>query len=239
MTNPSLEQLQEKIGYSFKDLQLLVRALTHSSFSNEQKINKNGHYERLEFLGDAVLELISSEFLFQTYPEMPEGEMTKLRASLVCEQALSDTARSLNLGAFLRLGKGEEGTGGRDRDSILCDVTESIIGAIYLDGATEGFSAAKTFVLRYILNDIEDKTLFYDAKSTLQEYFQSMKEKDFRYVCVGETGPEHEKTFLVELLVRDTCLGKGAGRTKKAAEQQAAYEVLRSLREQGHVFKKH
>ena len=158
-----LEKLQEVIGYQFKDPGLLTHALTHSSYANEKHWDKTRCNERLEFLGDAVLEVISSDFLFHTYESMPEGEMTKKRASLVCEPALAFCAREIDLGSFLLLGKGEEATGGRHRDSIVSDAMEATIGAIFLDG---GFEPAKTFVLNYILNDIEHKQLFYENDST-------------------------------------------------------------------------
>lgn len=232
----TLKLLEERIGYRFHDSLLLQRALTHSSFSNEQRINKIGNYERLEFLGDAVLELVSSEFLFHEHPEMPEGELTKMRASMVCEPSLAFCARDLEMENFMRLGKGEEGTGGRGRDSIISDVMEAVIGAIYLDG---GMDSAKEFINRFILSDLEDKRLFYDSKSNLQELVQGTLKKDFRYKLLDESGPQHNRTFTVEVIMEDKSLGKGLGRTKKAAEQQAAYQALLFLREQGYVFKKH
>lgn len=232
----TLKLLEERIGYRFQNIALLKQAITHSSFTNEQRINKFKHYERLEFLGDAVLELVSSEFLFKEHPNMPEGELTKLRASMVCEPSLAFCARDLELGQFMYLGKGEENTGGRHRDSIVSDAMEAVIGAIYLDG---GMEYAKTFIYRFILSDLEDKRLFYDSKSNLQELIQGKLKKDFRYVLLEESGPEHDKVFVVEVLMEEECLGKGSGRTKKAAEQQAAYEALLLLRDKGYVFKKY
>ncbi len=232
----SLKILEERIGYRFRDISLLQRAVTHSSFANEQKINRIGNYERLEFLGDAVLELVTSEFLFHEHPDMPEGELTKTRASMVCEPSLAFCARDLELGEFMRLGRGEEHAGGRGRDSIISDGMEAVVGAIYLDG---GMEAAKAFINRFILSDLEDKQLFYDSKSNLQELIQGKLKKEFRYELLSESGPEHNKTFAVEVLMEDKSLGKGLGRTKKAAEQQAAYQALLLLREQGYVFKKH
>lgn len=232
----TLKLLEERIGYRFQNIALLKQAITHSSFTNEQRINKFKHYERLEFLGDAVLELVSSEFLFKEHPNMPEGELTKLRASMVCEPSLAFCARDLELGQFMYLGKGEENTGGRHRDSIVSDAMEAVIGAIYLDG---GMEYAKTFIYRFILSDLEDKQLFYDSKSNLQELIQGKLKKDFRYVLLEESGPEHDKVFVVEVLMEEECLGKGSGRTKKAAEQQAAYEALLLLRDKGYVFKKY
>lgn len=232
----TLQTLEERIGYRFRNQELLKQAITHSSFSNEQKINRAKHYERLEFLGDAVLELVSSEFLFENYPELSEGNLTKMRASMVCEPALAFCAKDLEIGKFLRLGKGEESTGGRNRDSIIADVCESVIGAIYLDG---GMECAKDFIKRFILSDLENKQLFYDSKSNLQELAQGKLKKQIRYELLEEYGPEHDKTFVVEVFMEEESLGQGKGRTKKAAEQQAAYEALLFLRDKGYVFKKY
>lgn len=232
----TLNALEERISYQFKNPSLLKQALTHSSFTNEQKINKAKNYERLEFLGDAVLELVSSEFLFKEHPDVPEGELTKMRASMVCEPSLAFCAKDLELGKFLRLGKGEESTGGRERDSITSDAMEAVIGAIFLDG---GMKHAKAFIDRFILSDLEDKRLFYDSKTTLQELIQGKLKKEFHYELLDETGPEHDKTFVSEVYLEKESLGKGFGRTKKAAEQQAAYQALLRLREKGYVFKKY
>lgn len=229
-------KLESLIGYDFKDKNLLKMALTHSSYANEQKINKLGDYERLEFLGDAVLEVVSSEFLFHKYPDLPEGRLTKLRASMVCEPSLAICARDLELGKYILLGKGEEATGGRDRESITSDVMEAIIGAIFLDG---GMEKAKAHINRFILSDLEDKVLFYDSKSTLQEVVQGKLKKEFEYVLNGENGPEHDKEFDVSVFVDGELLGNGKGRTKKAAEQQAAYQALLKLRDKGYVSKKY
>lgn len=232
----TLKSLEERIGYVFRDDALLKQALTHSSFTNEQKINKAKNYERLEFLGDAVLELVSSEFLFREHPEVPEGELTKQRAAMVCEPSLAFCARDLELGEYIRLGKGEESTGGRNRDSITSDAMEALIGAIYLDG---GISPAKAFIDRFILSDLEDKQLFYDSKSNLQELVQGKLKQELVYELLEESGPEHNKTFRVSVHMGEEILGEGQGRTKKAAEQQAAYKALLQLRERGHVFKKY
>ncbi len=232
----TLELLEERIGYQFHDKALLRQALTHSSFTNEQKINKAKNYERLEFLGDAVLELISSEFLFKEHESVPEGELTKMRASMVCEPALAFCAKDLELGGFMRLGRGEESTGGRERDSITSDAMEAVIGAIYLDG---GMESAKKFIYRFVLSDLENKQLFYDSKSNLQELIQGKLKKDFHYELLVENGPEHDKSFEVEVFMEHESLGKGTGRTKKAAEQQAAYHALLRLRDKGYVFKKY
>lgn len=232
----TLEMLEERIGYRFRDRALIKQALTHSSFTNEQKIYRVKNYERLEFLGDAVLELVSSEFLFKEQPEMPEGELTKQRASMVCEPSLAFCAKDLELGEFILLGKGEESTGGRNRDSITSDVMEAVIGAIYLDG---GMEPAKMFIYRFILSDLEDKQLFYDSKSNLQELIQGKLKKEFDYELLEESGPEHNKTFRAAVRLEGEVLGEGQGRTKKAAEQQAAYRALLKLRDRGHVFKKY
>ena len=217
-----LKKLEEKIGYEFKDKGLMVQALTHSSFSNEQKINKLKNYERLEFLGDAVLELLSSRFFYENYPNMSEGQMTRMRSSMVCEPALAFCARDLALGNFILLGKGEEATGGRMRDSIISDVMEAVIGAIYLDG---GIEKADEFVQKYIFSDLESKQLFYDSKTILQEKVQK-KGQDLVYELVSESGPDHDKIFVVEAVIDGQVAGKGQGRDKKSAEQQAAYQVL-------------
>ncbi len=236
MEGYTIKELEQRIGYRFHDISLLKRALTHSSFTNEQKINRTGDYERLEFLGDAVLELTSSEFLFHEHPEVPEGELTKMRASMVCEPALAFCARDLELGKFIRLGKGEENTGGRERDSIISDVMEAVTGAIYLDG---GMEPARQFINRFILSDLENKRLFYDSKSNLQEVIQGKLKKEFWYELLEESGPEHNKGFKVSVHMEDEILGEGAGKTKKAAEQQAAYKALLLLRDRGYVFKKY
>ena len=226
----TMELLEERIGYRFNDRALLKQAITHSSFTNEQKIRKNQNYERLEFLGDAVLELVSSEFLFREHAGMPEGELTKLRASMVCELSLAFCARDLELGKFILLGRGEENTGGRRRDSIVSDVMEAVIGAIYLDG---GMDAARAFIDRFVLSDLEDKQLFYDSKSNLQELAQGKLKKELEYRLLEESGPEHDKLFRVSVRMESEILGTGEGRTKKSAEQQAAYRALLLLRDRG------
>lgn len=218
-----LTQLEQRIEYCFQDKKLLRQALTHSSYSNEQKINRFPDYERLEFLGDAVLELVSSDFIFREHPEMSEGELTKFRASIVCEPALAFCARQIGLEQFILLGRGEELTGGRKRDSIVSDVMEAVIGAIYLDS---GIEAARAYILRFILSDLEHKQLFYDAKTILQEEVQKESSGSIRYELIREEGPEHDKNFVVEVLVGDRKAGCGNGHSKKTAEQHAAYEAL-------------
>lgn len=220
------KELEKKIGYVFKDQTLLKLALSHSSYSNEIKLNKTDNYERLEFLGDAVLELSVSEFLYENNPTMHEGNMTKLRASLVCEPTLAYCAReAFDLGQYLLLGKGEEMTGGRLRDSIISDVFEAIIGAIYLDG---GFVPARDFVEKYVLTDMEKKIEFTDSKTILQERVQENGDK-LTYELVEEIGPAHDREYVVNALINGEVKGTGRGKTKKSAEQMAAYEILNSV----------
>ena len=223
MNHKKLNELQQNIGYQFKQEALLRQALTHSSYAHEKNLKELMDNERLEFLGDAVLEVVSSEFLFKNHPEMNEGQMTKLRASLVCEQSLAACARELELGRFLLLGNGEDLTGGRERDSILSDAWEALIGAMYLDG---GFTSAKEFILKYVLTDIEHKKLFYDSKTMLQELIQNKYKQSLHYVVLSEDGPDHNKIFTVQAYMDDTPLLTGKGRTKKSAEQNAAYQSL-------------
>lgn len=222
-TDELLKELQTKIGYEFKDVSLLRQAITHSSFSNEQKINRTKNYERIEFLGDAVLELVSSEFLYKEHPDMPEGQLTRLRASMVCEPALAFCARDIDLSSYILLGRGEESTGGRGRDSIVSDVMEAVIGAIFLDS---GIEEAKKYIYRFILTDLEDKILFIDSKTILQEEVQKTSGAKLSYKLISETGPDHDKEFKVEAYLDDSLIGEGVGHTKKAAQQQAAYKAL-------------
>lgn len=224
-----IQELEKKIGYQFIKPEYLRQALTHSSYANEKHLKKQSDNERLEFLGDAVLEVVSSEYLFKEYPKMPEGEMTKFRASIVCEPTLALCTKELELGKYLYLGKGEDQTGGRKRKSILSDALEAIIGAIYLDG---GFEAAKAFVHKFILVDIEHKKLFHDSKTILQEVVQGNYKEELHYRLIGEEGPDHDKRFRVEVLIGERVIGHGIGHTKKAAEQEAAYEALLKLQPQ-------
>lgn len=225
-----LAELEERIGYVFHDKKLLELAMTHSSYSNDLKKGKMHNNERLEFLGDAVLELTSSEVLFQKYTDKPEGELTRLRASLVCEPTLAACAREIELGSYLYLSHGEERTGGRERDSVTSDAFEAVIGAIYLDG---GYECARTFVQKFVLNDIEKKHLFYDSKTILQEILQKDFKERVEYVLTDEYGPDHDKHFRVDAVFRGQVFGSGEGRTKKRAEQQAAYEAILKLKQSG------
>ena len=222
-----MEEFQQVIGYQFQNKNLLRQALTHSSYANEKHMHRLSDNERLEFLGDAVLEIISSEYLFNTYQDKPEGDLTKLRASIVCEPTLALCTKEMDLGKYLYLGKGEDMTGGRNRDSIVSDATEALLGAIYLDG---GFANAKEFVLNFILNDIEHKQLFYDSKTILQEIVQENGTQPVEYILTKEEGPDHNKNFTVEARVNGKVMGQGSGHTKKAAEQAAAYQAIRVLR---------
>ena len=224
-----MNEFESKINYYFKNGNLLKQAMCHSSYTNEINVSRLKSNERLEFLGDAVLELVSSEFLFQAYPDYPEGDLTKLRASLVCEPALAFAAKSIDIGQYLLLGKGEEATGGRTRDSITSDALEAVIGAIYLDSGIEN---ARAFIVRLILDDIENKQLFSDSKTTLQEVVQGTSKGAIIYTLTGEEGPDHNKTFTVEISIGGKLYGAGLGRTKKAAEQLAAYQALIALRKE-------
>lgn len=223
-----IRELEEKIGYCFQDQELLKHALRHSSYVNEKHMKKHECNERLEFLGDAVLEVVSSEFLFFEHQTMPEGELTKKRASMVCEPALAFCARDIDLGEYLLLGKGEEATGGRKRDSVTSDAMEALIGAIYLDG---GFASAKEFIHRFILNDLENKKLFFDSKTILQEIVQGSSDEHVSYELIREEGPDHNKTFCTAVRIGGRTYGEGEGRTKKASEQQAAYQAILRLQE--------
>lgn len=223
-----IRELEEKIGYCFQDQELLKHALRHSSYVNEKHMKKHECNERLEFLGDAVLEVVSSEFLFFEHQTMPEGELTKKRASMVCEPALAFCARDIDLGEYLLLGRGEEATGGRKRDSVTSDAMEALIGAIYLDG---GFASAKEFIHRFILNDLENKKLFFDSKTILQEIVQGSSDEHVSYELIREEGPDHNKTFCTAVRIGGRTYGEGEGRTKKASEQQAAYQAILRLQE--------
>ena len=219
-----MKNLEEKLGYKFKNINLLENALTHSSYANEVRDGTSSN-ERLEFLGDSVLSIIVSEFIYKKFANQPEGELTKLRASLVCEKSLCGFSRELELGKYLRLGKGEEKGGGRNRDSILADAFEAVLAAMYLDG---GFEVAKNHVLRFVKEEIEhtDDEVFKDYKTLLQEIIQRNPEESVAYFLTGESGPDHNKLFTVEVRLNSNVIGKGEGRSKKQAEQMAAKQAL-------------
>ncbi len=228
MDQRELSRFQDLIGYHFKDRGLLEQALTHTSYANEKHLGKMGSNERLEFLGDAVLELVSSEFFYERYPDKTEGELTKLRASFVCEPALAYCAEGICLGEFLQLGKGEDASGGRSRASVVSDAFEALIGSVYLDG---GFANAKEMVLRLILNDYDQKVFFYDSKTILQEAVQAKTESPLQYRLLSQSGPDHLKTFQVGVYLEDKELGRAEGKSKKSAEQKAAFAALQKIGE--------
>jgi ribonuclease-3 len=214
-----MKVFENNIQYTFKDISLLELALTHSSYANESKVHME-YNERLEFLGDAVLQLVTSEKLYTENPDMPEGKMSKQRAALVCEEALSEYSKQIDLGRFMFLGKGEENTGGRERPSVLADAFEAVIGAIFLDG---GIEPAKKFIRRF-LDDAHHYNQ--DFKTLLQEIIQKNPGERLSYVVVGESGPDHDKSFTVEVRLNSNPIGTGTGKSKKQAEQQAAKEAL-------------
>ncbi|MDR6883826.1 ribonuclease III [Bacillus sp. 3255] len=226
--NRDIKELQQRIGISFRKSELLKQAFTHSSYVNEHRIAGHKDNERLEFLGDAVLELTVSEFLYESYPGRSEGELTKLRASIVCEPSLVTFAEELDFGAFVLLGKGEELTGGRQRPALLADVFESFIGALYLD---QGIDVVKSFLNKHVFANIssEGKLLVIDYKTQLQEHTQHHGLGSLEYRIVNERGPAHEREFVAEVHMDADLLGTGAGRSKKEAEQQAAAQALLKL----------
>ncbi|MBR6812588.1 MAG: ribonuclease III [Oscillospiraceae bacterium] len=217
-------ELEQRIGYTFKNTQLLDRALTHSSWANENKARGAKSNERLEFLGDSVLGFIVAEHLFLTNRDMPEGQLTKLRALIVCEQSLARTARELGLGAKLKMGRGEEKNGGRDRDSIIADAVEALIAAIYLDG---GRQCAEEFVHKFIISAplVNDK----DCKTILQEFIQQTKDRAISYELIDQSGPDHNKRFVMQVRIDSEPCGVGEGRTKQSAQQEAARMALQKL----------
>ncbi len=219
-----MKDLQEAIGYSFRNPALLTEALTHSSYAHEQ--HKNTKYnERLEFLGDAVLSIVVSDYIYEHCPDLPEGELTKLRASLVCEKSLFDFAKQIKLGSYLRLSNGERRNGGANRPSIVSDAFEALIAAIYLDG---GLEPARKHILRFVIPEIENhkNNSFKDYKTALQEIIQKNPGERLEYQLVGSSGPDHNKHFKVDVLLNSNVIGRGGGRSKKEAEQQAAREAL-------------
>ena len=220
----NLEEFQGKIRYYFNDKELLIEALSHSSYANEKRKGRNSN-ERLEFLGDSVLSIVVSQYLFEHFTHLPEGELTKIRASLVCEKSLYEFAKQIDLGEHILLGKGEENTGGRERVSILADAFEAVIAAVFLDG---GLEAAKRHILKFIPKDIDDRkpVSFSDHKTILQEIIQKNAEEKVEYKLVGQSGPDHNKAFKVQVRLNSNVIGTGIGRSKKEAEQMAAKEAL-------------
>lgn len=221
-----MHNLEEKLGYKFKNRELLLTALTHSSYANERRCQS---YERLEFMGDSILGYVTAEFLYRHEPMLPEGRMTKLRAELVCEVSLHKVAQELGLGKYLRLGRGEENSGGRERVSILADIIEAIIAAMYIDG---GMDEARRFIMERVLRDAEisDTHRNADYKTELQELVQQKADSHISYALVSESGPDHNKSFTFSVTVNGEKIGEGTGRTKKEAEQMAAMEALKELR---------
>lgn len=219
-----LDRFQDIIGYKFKDVNYLIQALSHSSYANEKKKTRTSN-ERLEFLGDSVLSIVVSKYLFENFTHIAEGELTKLRASLVCEKSLHIFAQKIKLGEFIMLGKGEEITGGRERPSILADAFEAVIAAVFLDG---GFEPVTKYILGFMPEDVENqkKVVFSDFKTILQEIVQKNPEEKVEYVLAAEEGPDHNKSFVVEVYLNSNVIGKGKGRSKKEAEQMAAKEAL-------------
>ncbi len=222
-----IKELETAIGYRFHNIALLQNALAHSSYANERWHNGLMSNERLEFLGDSVLGMLVAEYLYRTFPDRPEGELTRMRADMVCEKTLAAVANTLGLGAHLLLGKGEEQGGGRSRESILADAVESVIAACYLDG---GMDAARAFVEKFILVNVPVANFHNkDYKTALQELVQQKKNQILAYTLVGESGPDHDKQFMVELTLNGETVGKGIGSSKKRAEQDAARDALEKL----------
>lgn len=223
-----MQALEEKLGYRFKERGLIINALTHSSYANENRGRSCESNERLEFLGDSVLGLVVADALYRSFPELPEGRMTRLRAQLVCEESLHAVAMQLGLGEYIRLGRGEEHTGGRTRTSILADAVEAIIAAMYLDG---GIEVSRAFITRFILTGAEHALAASgDYKTELQELVQKKSGSVLSYELLGESGPDHDKTFTSQVSLNGEPIGSGSGRTKKEAEQAAARAALRVLR---------
>ena len=224
-----IKDLEAVIGYRFRNISLLQNALTHSSYANERWHNSLLSNERLEFLGDSVLGFVTAEYLFARHPDLPEGDLTRIRAALVCEQSLHEVAQKLNLGSYLKLGKGEEAGGGRHRASILADATEAVFAAVYLDG---GITAASELIHRVLL-DVEREEVVEerrrDYKTELQELVQRKKDQQLHYALVGESGPDHDKHFEVEVQLNGKAVGRGVGSSKKRAEQAAAEAAIEAL----------
>jgi len=219
-----MKELEKKIGYTYKNISYLENALTHSSYANEAKHGTKSN-ERLEFLGDAVLSMVVSDYIYKNCPNLPEGDLSKLRASLVCEKSLCRFSKSLGVGRCLKLSRGEHNLKGNERPSILADAFEAIIASIYLDG---GMEQARKFILSFVEPEIKNPKpkAFKDYKTTLQEIIQKNPEERLTYVLTGEQGPDHDKHFFVEVHLNSNVIGRGGGRSKKEAEQQAAREAL-------------
>lgn len=224
-----MQELEKKLNYTFRNPGLLSEALSHSSYANEHRSGGLRSNERLEFLGDSVLGFVTAEFLFLHHPDLPEGDLTRIRAALVCEQSLYEVARKLELGRYLKLGRGEEAGGGRERTSILADATEAVFAAVYLDG---GMSAASALIHRCLLDAEEEEAVEErrrDYKTALQELVQRQADQVLTYRMIGEEGPDHDKTFQTEVLLNGTRAGTGCGHSKKEAEQSAARAALEIL----------
>ncbi len=218
-----MESLEKKLQYSFSRRELLEEALNHSSYANEHRSAGISSNERLEFLGDSVLGFVTAEFLFKTYPRLPEGDLTRMRAALVCEQSLYEVARMLELGQYLKLGKGEEAGGGRERQSILADAVEAVFAAVYLDG---GMERVRDLICRVLLSRAPAAEERKDYKTTLQEIVQRKIGQQLTYHMVEESGPDHNKTFIFEVRLNGAPIGRGGGHSKKEAEQAAAKDAL-------------
>ena len=223
-----MEKLEARLGYTFRDRKLLENALMHSSYANERRAAGCGSNERLEFLGDSVLGMVTAEKLYKLFPDLPEGKLSRMRAELVCEQSLHAVALGLQLGSYLLLGKGEEHTGGRERPSILADAVEAIIAAMYLDG---GLEVARSFILTKVLAGLDAGVMHHviDYKTELQERVQRKADQHLEYRLTGESGPDHDKRFTMSVLLNGSDIGSGTGRSKKEAEQAAAKAALEKL----------
>jgi len=222
-----MKTLEEVLGYSFENKSLLENALTHSSYANENRASGAVSNERLEFLGDSILGMVTAEHLFRTHPDLPEGELTRTRAALVCEGSLHVVAKNWGLGQYLRLGKGEENGGGRERPSILADAVEAVLAAMYLDG---GIGTARKAIHKFILSgEAGAEAANRDYKTALQEMVQRNSGSVLTYRLVGESGPDHAKTFVMEVSLNDKPVGRGEGRSKKEAEQMAAKAAIKTM----------
>lgn len=222
-----IKDLETAIGYRFKNITLLQNALAHSSYANERWHDSLKSNERLEFLGDSILGMVVAEYLYRNFPDRPEGELTRMRADMVCETSLAAVADKIGLGEHLLLGHGEERFGGRQRASILADAVESVIAACFLDGDME---AARSFITKYVLTEVPVKQMHNaDYKTALQELVQQKKDQALSYELIGESGPDHDKQFQVRVLLNGTPIGEGVGRSKKRAEQDAAHNALSAL----------